>query len=89
MGEVVHLPLGQEAEVRTRRFSAWPCELDGAKERNRERIDTIKRRDNFKFRNFAEPIFDNRDDLMMDHADPGDNGMPSDSAYSAPDWDPA
>ncbi len=44
----------------------------------------LRKRDNFKFRNFAEPIIDNRDDLLMDHADPG---MPSDSAFVAPDFD--
>jgi hypothetical protein len=29
------------------------------------------------------------DELLMDHADTGDLGMPSDSAYCAPDSDPA
>lgn len=28
-------------------------------------------------------------ELLMDHADTGDLGMPSDSAYCAPDSDPA
>lgn len=53
---------------------------DGGKSR------ILRRRDNFKFRNLAEPLFDNRDDLLMDHADPE---MPSDSPFCAPDTDSA
>jgi len=53
--------------------------IDGGKAR------ILRKHDNFKFRSFAEPVIDNRDDLMMDHADPSD--MPSDSAYFAPDFD--
>jgi hypothetical protein len=78
-------------------FTPSDLPTDGGKSRIQRRRDVlfgrtppqdeeIKRRDNFKFRSFAEPIFDNRDDLMMDHADPG---YPSDSPYRAPDTDPA
>jgi hypothetical protein len=64
-------------------FTARDLPTDGGKSR------ILRKRDNFKFRNFAEPIYDPRDDLLMDHTDPEHNNMPSDSAYSAPDWDPA
>lgn len=57
----------------------------GPQERNRERIDAIRHRDNFKFC-ASDGVRDICDDLRMDHAD---NGMPSDVAYHAPEWDPA
>lgn len=56
-----------------------------AKDGGRARI--LRRRDNFKFRIPEEPIVDcSEDDLIMDHVD---NGMPSDSPYSAPSHDGA
>jgi hypothetical protein len=57
-----------------------PKQTDGGKAR------ILRRRDNFKFRIPSEPIVDCADDLVMDHTD---NGMPSDSPYCAPEWDPA
>lgn len=60
-----------------------PKPTDGGKAR------ILRHRDNFKFRSLAAPIADNADDLLMDHADPEDNGMPSDVGYHAPASDPA
>ena len=57
----------------------------GPRMRNLARIESIRRRDNFKFRSFDVPQRDAFDDIEMDHADPCN--MPSDSAYSAPDSD--
>lgn len=51
---------------------------DGGKER------ILRRRGNFRFSLPAVPTRNTCDDLAMDHVD---NGMPSDSAYSAPDHD--
>lgn len=59
---------------------------DTAQERNRLRLNSIHRHDNFKFRTGDKPTIDHADDLLMDHAD---NGVPSDSAFHAPDTDPA
>jgi hypothetical protein len=56
-----------------------------AQERNRERIDAIRRRDNFKFC-ASDGVRDICDDLRMDHVD---TGIPCDVAYCAPDSDPA
>ena len=50
-------------------FTPRDLPTDGGKARH------YRKRDNFKFRNLAEPIIDNRDDLMMDHADPVDLGI--------------
>lgn len=62
-------------------FAARQLPTDGGRAR------ILRRRDNFKFRIPEEPIVDcAEDDLMMDHAD---NGMPSDSPYSAPATDGA
>lgn len=77
--------LDRDALIRQARAnyeSIFPTETP--QERNRQRIDLIRRRDNFKFRIPSEPIVDCADDLVMDHAD---NGMPSDVAYCAPDND--
>jgi hypothetical protein len=57
-----------------------PKQTDGGKAR------ILRKRDNFKFRDLAEPIIDSCDDLLMDHADPMDY-MPSE--YCAPHSDPA
>jgi len=57
-----------------------PKQTDGGKAR------ILRKRDNFRFRIPSEPTVNRCDDLTMDHAD---NGMPSDSAYCAPEWDPA
>lgn len=60
-----------------------PAVADGGKAR------ILRKRDNFKFRIPPDPIKDHRDDLYMDHADTCDSGMPSDSAYHAPEYDGA
>jgi hypothetical protein len=73
--------------------SIFPAEtttsiLPDAQERNRLRLNSIHRRDNFKFRTPTEPTRnDNADELLMDHADP--SCLPCDVAYHAPDSDPA
>jgi hypothetical protein len=54
-------------------------QTDGGKSR------LLRAHPNFRARNLAEPICD----LSMGRADPEDTGMPSDSAYSAPDQDVA
>lgn len=59
-------------------FTPRSLPTDGGKAR------ILRKRDNFKFRIPPGPITDHRDDLMMDHVD---DGMPSDSAYTAPDGD--
>lgn len=61
-------------------FPATPLTTDGGKARIQ------RRRDNFKFRD-SNGVRDITDDLMLDHADP--SCMPSDSAYHAPESDPA
>jgi hypothetical protein len=71
-------------QARSNYESIFPTETP--QDRNRQRIDTIRKRDYFKFRIPSEPIVDCADDLAMDHADPG---YPSDSPYRAPDSDPA
>jgi hypothetical protein len=67
------------AQARANYESIFPTETP--QDRNRARIDSIIRRDNFKFR-ASQNFRDLADDLMMDHAD---NGIPSDSPYHAPD----
>lgn len=62
-----------------------PATAHSPQERNRERIDVIRRRDNFKFC-ASEGVRDICDDLRMDHVD---TGIPCDVAYCAPDSDPA
>ena len=57
-----------------------PNQTDGGKAR------ILRKRDNFKFRIPDSPIVNRCDDLIMDHADPGDY-MPSE--YCAPTSDPA
>jgi hypothetical protein len=64
--------------------SVFPSETP--QDRNRARIDSIRKRDSFKFCDIGAQASDNADDLLMDHADPMDY-MPSE--YSAPDSDPA
>lgn len=63
-----------------------PTAAHSPQERNRERIDAIRRRDNFKFRIPEHPVADSADELLMDHVD---TGIPCDVAYCAPDSDPA
>lgn len=72
------------AQARANYESIFPTETP--QDRNRQRIDLIRKRDNFKFRIPSEPIVDCADDLIMDHAD---SGIPSDSPYRAADSDPA
>lgn len=87
MAEILQFPINQDrealiAQARANYESVFPG--DTPQDRNRARIDSIRKRDNFKFRIPDDPIKDHRDDLYMDHAD---NGMPSDVAYCAPDSD--
>lgn len=81
-------------EARANYDSVFPADTttsvlpDAAQERNRLRLNSIHRRDNFKFTTPSEPRRnDNADELLMDHADP--SCMPCDVAYHAPDSDPA
>lgn len=79
--------LDRDALIRKARSnyeSIFPTETP--QDRNRQRIDLIRRRGNFKFRIPSEPIVDCAGDLLMDHAD---NGIPSDSPYHAPETDTA
>lgn len=88
MAEILQFPINQDrealiAQARANYESVFPG--DTPQDRNRARIDSIRKRDNFKFRS-GDAVRDVADDLIMDQAD---NGMPSDVAYCAPDSDSA
>lgn len=70
-------------QARANYESVFPSETP--QERNRARIESIRKGANYKFR-IRDGVRDIADDLIMDHAG---NGMPSDNPYCAPDSDPA